>query len=146
MDEASRGDKGQQWLDDQPPAHPPPKPPSDELPLEVVTEAEETTTLASKGGGSFRKTSMPLEQQSSWRRNPVKRRKTRDENICHKIKLEASGNTGGDNPKTFKSVVGRHSLVIKQTAGANASGAGVAAAAAEKLLPTEGASSSKKPP
>ena len=147
MDEG-RGDKGQQWLDDQPPAHPPPKPPSDELPLEVVTEAEETTTLAvaSKGGGSFRKTSMPLEQQSSWPRNPVKRRKTRDENICHKIKLEASGNTGGDNPKTFKSVVGRHSLVIKQTAGANAGGAGVAAAAAEKLLPTEGASSSKKPP
>ena len=153
-------DKGQ-LDDDQPPAHPPPKPPSssDELQMSVPPQpmasktAEATAAFADLPPKGFvRKTSMPLEQQSSWRRNPVKRRKkTLDENISHKIKLEAaeaaavaaaaaatyaSKADAVDNPKTFKSAVGRHSLVIKRTPGADNEKL-IAASATSKKSPKE---------
>ena len=136
-------DKGQ--LDDQPPAHPPPKPPADELPATSQPLASPVSPPPKGGSGFVRKTSMPLEQPSSWRRNPVKRRKkTLDENsICHKVKPDAQAVNTGDNPKTFKSVVGRHSLVMKQTPGAAATEQPLAADASttEKPIPA----SSKKP-
>ena len=137
------GDQGFH-LDDQPPAHPPPRPPSDELPASQPQSPVSPISPTGSGGGYVRKTSMPLEQQSSWRRNPVKRRKkTLDEN-CHKVKPDADAaaiNTTVDNPKTsFKSVVGRHSLVMKQTPGGaellNATAVDAAFTTDEKPIPT----------
>ena len=150
-------DENKDHIDDQPPAHPPPKPPSDEpSALELLSSPVSEAAPSPKGSGFVRKTSMPLESQSSWRRNPVKRRKkTLDENsISNKVKPDAADavaaaagaiNTTGDNPKTFKSVVGRHSLVMKQKPGA------AAATATESLLADasnayEKPISSKKPP
>ena len=144
-------DENKDHIDDQPPAHPPPKPPSDEpSALELLSSPVSEAAPSPKGSGFVRKTSMPLESQSSWRRNPVKRRKkTLDENsISNKVKPDAADaaiNTTGDNPKTFKSVVGRHSLVMKQTPGA------AAATTTESLLAdasnaNEKPISSKKPP
>ena len=144
-------DKGH--LDDQPPAHPPPRPPSDELP----TSSSVSDAAAPSPG--VRKTSMPLEQQSSWRRNPVKRgrKKTLDESISHKIKLEAEATAvaavaaGGsssavDNPKTFKSAVGRHSLVIKRTPGATATSPSILADNEKPILAASASPASKKKP
>ena len=148
-------DENKDHLEDQPPDHPPPKPPSDEpSALELLSLPVSEAAPSPKGSGFVRKTSMPLESQSSWRRNPVKRRKkTLDENsISNKVKPDAADaakaeaiNTTGDNPKTFKSVVGRHSLVMKQTPGA------AAATTTESLLADasnayEKPISSKKPP
>ena len=161
-------DKGQ--LDDQPPAHPPPKPPSSDVRLlsfqPLAASAEVDTTFASADlppTGFVRKLSTPHEQQSSWRRNPVKRgrKKTLDQSISHKIKLEAEAEAtavaavaaGGsssavDNPKTFKSAVGRHSLVIKRTPGATATSPSILADKEKPILAASSASpaSKKKPP
>ena len=160
-------DKGQ--LDDQPPAHPPPKPPSSSdvrlLSFQpLAASAEVDTTFASADlppTGFVRKLSSPHEQQNSWRRNPVKRgrKKTLDENISHKIKLEAEATAGAaaaagcstfavDNPKTFKSAVGRHSLVIKRTPGATATSPSILADNEKPILAASSASpaSKKKPP
>ena len=156
-------DKGQ--LDDQPPAHPPPKPPSSDVRLlsfqPLAASAEVDTTFASADlppTGFVRKLSTPHEQQNSWRRNPVKRgrKKTLDESISHKIKLEAEATAvaaaaGGssstvDNPKTFKSAVGRHSLVIKRTPGATATSPSILADKEKPILAASASPASKKKP
>lgn len=156
-------DKGQ--LDDQPPAHPPPKPPSSDVRLlsfqPLAASAEVDTTFASADlppTGFVRKLSTPHEQQNSWRRNPVKRgrKKTLDEGISHKIKLEAEatavaaaagGSTSAvDNPKTFKSAVGRHSLVIKRTPGASATSPSILADKEKPILAASAPPASKKKP
>lgn len=158
-------DKGQ--LDDQPPAHPPPKPPSSSdvrlLSFQpLAASAEVDTTFASADlppTGFVRKLSTPHEQQSSWRRNPVKRgrKKTLDESISHKIKLEAEAtfvaaaaaggsNSAVDNPKTFKSAVGRHSLVIKRTPGATATSPSILADNEKPILAASTSPASKKKP
>ena len=149
-------DENKGHIDDQPPAHPPPKPPSDEpSALELLSSPTSEAAPSPKGSGFVRKTSMPLESQSSWRRNPVKRRKkTLDENsISNKVKLDASDvakaeaiNTTGDNPKTFKSVVGRHSLVMKQTPGAATAATTTESLLADASNANEKPISSKKPP
>ena len=148
-------DENKGHIDDQPPAHPPPKPPSDEpSALELLSLPTSEAAPSPKGSGFVRKTSMPLESQSSWRRNPVKRRKkTLDENsISNKVKPDAAEvakaeaiNTTGDNPKTFKSVVGRHSLVMKQTPGA-ATATTTESLVADASNANEKPISSKKPP
>ena len=154
-------------LDDQPPAHPPPKPPSSSdvrllsfQPLAASAEVDTTFATADLPPTGFvRKLSTPHEQQSSWRRNPVKRgrKKTLDESISHKIKLEAEAtavaaaaaggsSTAVDNPKTFKSAVGRHSLVIKRTPGATATSPSILADNEKPILASSASPASKKKP